>query len=31
VSESPVFCPYCDQPAEWVDNAEVYGRRYGEY
>ena len=23
-------CPYCGKPAEWVDNAERYGRRYGK-
>lgn len=23
-------CPYCDRPAKWVDNAEIYGRRYGK-
>ncbi len=23
-------CPYCNNPAEWVDNATVYGRRYGK-
>jgi len=25
-----VICPYCSNPAEWVDNAEVYGRSYGK-
>ncbi len=24
-----MICPYCQQPARWVDNAEIYGRRYG--
>ena len=23
-------CPYCNNPAEWVSNAEVYGRPYGK-
>jgi len=23
-------CPSCQQEAKWVDNAEVYGRRYGK-
>lgn len=23
-------CPYCQKEAEWVDNKEVYGRRYGK-
>ena len=23
-------CPYCQKPAKWCDNAEVYGRRYGK-
>lgn len=27
--EVEVICPYCSQPAKWVDNAEIYGRRYG--
>ena len=22
-------CQYCDQDAVWVDNAEIYGKRYG--
>lgn len=25
-----VICPSCNKPAEWVDNATVYGRRYGK-
>ena len=25
-----VICPSCNKPAEWKDNAEVYGRRYGK-
>lgn len=23
-------CTYCGQPAEWVENKEVYGRNYGD-
>lgn len=26
-----MICPYCNQPARWVDNAEIYGKRYGLY
>lgn len=22
-------CPYCEKDAQWVDNKEIYGRRYG--
>lgn len=25
-----VICPYCGEEAEWVDNAEVYGKRFGK-
>lgn len=25
-----MICPYCDCPAEWVDNAVIYGKRYGK-
>lgn len=25
-----MICPYCKKDAPWVDNAEVYGRRYGK-
>lgn len=25
-----VICPYCNQPAEWVENKEIYGRNYGK-
>jgi hypothetical protein len=28
--EKKVICPYCNEPAEWVDNAEIYGKRYGK-
>lgn len=24
-----MICPYCNNPAQFVDNALVYGRRYG--
>lgn len=24
-----MICPYCEQPARWCDNAERYGKRYG--
>lgn len=27
--QEAVTCPYCGRPAEWVPNAEVYGRPYG--
>lgn len=27
--DQSVTCPYCNQPARWVDNAEIYGKRYG--
>ena len=23
-------CPYCDKPAMWVDNNQIYGRNYGK-
>ena len=29
MSDDNVTCPYCNDPAEWVDNARIYGRRYG--
>ncbi len=25
-----MICPYCNKPARWVDNIEIYGKRYGE-
>lgn len=25
-----VICPYCHKEARWVDNKEVYGKRYGK-
>ena len=25
-----VKCDYCGKEAEWVDNKEIYGRRYGD-
>lgn len=25
-----VRCPYCGNDAEWVDNAVIYGKRYGK-
>jgi hypothetical protein len=25
-----MICPYCNQSAKWVDNAEIYGKRYGK-
>lgn len=28
-SQADPLCPYCNQPAEWVPNSAVYGRRYG--
>ena len=27
----PVICRYCNKPAEWVSNEEVYGKRMGRY
>ena len=24
-----MICPYCNRKADFVDNAEIYGRRYG--
>lgn len=26
----PVTCPYCQNPAKWVNNQEVYGKQYGK-
>lgn len=26
-----MICPYCKQPARFVDNAEIYGKRYGRF
>lgn len=23
-------CPFCGEPAEWVQNKEIYGKNYGE-
>jgi len=28
--EEKMICPYCNQPAEWVENKEVYGKNYGK-
>ncbi len=28
--EGLFICPYCDQPAEWVENKEIYGKNYGK-
>lgn len=25
-----VICPYCTQPAEWVENKAIYGKNYGK-
>lgn len=25
-----MICPYCNNEAEFVDNAEIYGKRYGQ-
>lgn len=25
-----VICQYCNEPAEWVDNSVIYGRRFGK-
>ena len=25
-----MICPYCGKEAKWVDNKEVYGKRYGQ-
>ena len=25
-----MVCPYCNKEAEFVDNAKIYGRRYGQ-
>lgn len=30
MSEQAVICPYCNQPAKWVNNEEIYGRRFGK-
>ena len=27
---SKMICPYCKKEAKWIDNAEVYGKRYGK-
>src|SRR3990167_4955926 len=24
-----IICPYCNKPAKWVENSEIYGRNYG--
>lgn len=24
-----INCPYCQKPAKWVENKEIYGRNYG--
>ena len=29
-SVEEIVCPSCQKPAEWKDNALVYGRRYGK-
>lgn len=29
INSKTVFCPYCGEKAEWVDNKEIYGKRYG--
>jgi hypothetical protein len=29
--EFHVDCPYCGRPAEWVDNAVIYGTSRGQY
>jgi hypothetical protein len=28
--EIQVNCPYCGEPAEWVENKEIYGKNYGK-
>ena len=28
--EIKIICPYCGQPAEWVENKEIYGKNYGK-
>jgi len=28
--EDKMICPFCNKPAEWVENKEVYGRNYGK-
>ena len=25
-----MICPYCNKPAKWVQNKEIYGRNYGK-
>lgn len=25
-----MICPFCDQPARWCENKEIYGRNYGK-
>ena len=30
IKEEVMICPYCHKEAEWLDNKEVYGRRYGK-
>lgn len=25
-----MHCPYCNKEAEWVENSEIYGKRYGK-
>ncbi len=27
--DSEVICPYCDNPAKWVENKEIYGKNFG--
>lgn len=29
MKEEIVICPYCQEPARWCENKEVYGRNYG--
>lgn len=25
-----MICPFCNEPAKWVPNEEIYGKRYGK-
>jgi hypothetical protein len=25
-----MICPYCKNPAQWVENKEIYGKNYGK-
>lgn len=29
-TKEQVLCQYCNKPAQWVENKEIYGRNYGK-